>query len=231
MKQTVRTGQVLAIVGTLAIGTLGTGTAAHAQVAGTWSARIGATHIAPQVRSGTLSTPSFPGTKVDVDSDTQLSGGVNYMLTDHWAVDVPLGLPFKHDFQGDGEIAGAGKVGEAKALPVTVLAQYRFAEPTSVFRPYAGLGVTYAKFFKARTSASLNAMTGGTPDNPTTARIDSRFGAVAQVGFVWSLGERWFVDASYYKTFLKTRTYLSSGQNIALRLNPNVFSVGVGYRF
>ncbi len=33
--------------------------AAQAQVAGTWSVRLGATHISPQVKSGNLSAPSF----------------------------------------------------------------------------------------------------------------------------------------------------------------------------
>ncbi len=34
---------------------------AHAQTAGTWSARAGVTHIAPDVTSGYLSAPSPPG--------------------------------------------------------------------------------------------------------------------------------------------------------------------------
>jgi hypothetical protein len=34
------------------------------------------------------------------------------------------------------------------------------------------------------------------------------------------------VDASYSKSFLKTKIHLSSGQSISVRLNPDVFSVG-----
>ena len=49
------------------------GTSASAQVAGTFSARAGFTHIAPQVSSGNLSTPSFPGTTVDVGSASELA--------------------------------------------------------------------------------------------------------------------------------------------------------------
>ena len=51
-----------------ALATLALAGAAQAQVAGTWSVRLGATHISPQVKSGDLSAPSFPGTKVDVGS-------------------------------------------------------------------------------------------------------------------------------------------------------------------
>ena len=143
------------------------GTSASAQVAGTFSARAGFTHIAPQVSSGNLSTPSFPGTTVDVGSASALTGGLNYMVTDHWAVDLPVGLPFKHNFYGDGAIAGTGKLGETKVVPATLFAQYRFGQANAQFRPYLGLGVTYSRFFKNRSTAALTAVTGGNPANPT----------------------------------------------------------------
>lgn len=215
----------------LAAAALLLGASTHAQVAGTFSARVGATHIAPQVRSGDLTTPSFPGTTVDVGSASALSGGLNYMLTDHWAVDLPVGLPFKHDFSGDGAIAGVGKLGQTKVVPATLFVQYRFGAANARFRPYLGLGVTYSKFFKNRSTAALTAVTGGSPANPTTAWIENKWGLTPQVGFVWNVNGRWFVDAAYYKSFLKTTTYLSSGQSIDIKLNPNVFAVGIGYRF
>ena len=82
-----------------------------------------------------------------------------------------------------------------------------------------------------KTTATLNGLTGGTQANPTTAKVDDKFGALAQLGFVYNFNERWFVDASYYKSFLKTTTHLSTGQSIDIKLNPNVFAVGIGYRF
>lgn len=206
-------------------------TTAHAQVAGSFSVRAGATHIAPQMRSGHLSAPSFPDTRIDVKSHTALTGGLTYMVTDHWALDLPVGLPFKHDFVGDGAIARTGKLGETKVLPLTLFAQYRFGEANASFRPYVGLGVTYAKFFKERTTAALTGLTGGTLANPTTASIDDKWGVTPQVGFVWAFNERWFLDAALYKSYLKTTAHLSSGQSIDMRLNPYVVAVGVGYRF
>ena len=80
--------------------------AATAQSAGTWSVRLGATRIDPQTSSGWLSTPSVPDTRVDVKANSQLTGGVTYMVTNNWAIDVPMGLPFKHDFVGNGAISG-----------------------------------------------------------------------------------------------------------------------------
>ncbi|MDH0417912.1 OmpW/AlkL family protein [Delftia tsuruhatensis] len=205
--------------------------AATAQSAGTWSVRLGATRIDPQTSSGWLSTPSFPDTRVDVKANSQLTGGVTYMVTNNWAIDVPMGLPFKHDFVGNGAISGTGKLGRTKVLPATVFAQYRFGEANSAFRPYLGLGVTYAKFFGERTTTSLNGLTGGTLANPTTASVDSKWGLTPQIGFVYNFNERWFLDVAYYKSFLKTTAHLSSGQSVSLKLNPNVYAIGIGYRF
>lgn len=96
---------------------------------------------------------------------------------------------------------------------------------------YLGLGMTYSRFFKNRSTAALTGVTGGSPANPTTASIDNKWGLTPQVGFVYNFSERWFVDAAYYKSFVKTTTHLSSGQSIDIKLNPNVFAVGIGYRF
>ncbi len=204
---------------------------ASAQSAGTWSARVGVTNLSPDVSSGNLSAPSFPNTKVDAKGNTQLSGGINYMLTDNLALDLPLATPFKHDLVGDGAIAGVGKLGSTKAIPATLLLQYRFNQANSAFRPYVALGLTYAYFYGERTTAALNGLTGGTLANPTTAKVDNKFGVLAQLGFVYNFNERWFMDASFSKSFLKTGIHLSSGQSINVKLNPNVFALGVGYRF
>ncbi len=204
---------------------------AQAQSAGSILVRGGFTHISPDVKSGNLSAPSFMNTKVDVQTATQISGGITYMLTDHWAVDVPLALPFKHNIVGAGAISGVGKIGQVKALPVTIFAQYRFLEPQAKFRPYVGLGLTYASLYKERSTATLTGLTGGSIDNPTTLRSDSRFGLTPQIGISLALTDRMSLDLAYYKTFVKTRTTLSTGQKIDVKLNPDTIAVGVVYRF
>ena len=207
---------------------LAAGGTAHAQQAGRWIAQIGVTNIAPDVSSGDLSAPSLPGTKVDIKSDTQLSGAVIYMLTDHWAIDVPLALPFKHDIVGDGAIAGVGKLGDVKALPITLLAQYRFGAVDAKVRPYLAAGPTYAKFYHERSTGTLSALTAG---SPTTLTVESKLGLTVQAGAAFVLNEHWSLDAAVAKTFLKTKTSLSTGQTIDTRLDPLSVSVAVGYRF
>ena len=202
--------------------------AAQAQQAGSWMARVGATRISPDVASGNLTVPSLPGTQADIHSDTELSGGITYMVTDHWAVDFPLALPYTHEIVGAGAIAGAGKLGEVKALPVTLFAQYRFGAPTARLRPYLGAGPTYAKFYRERSTGTLSALTAG---SPTTLSVKSKLALTVQAGATFALNERWFLDAMVAKTFLKTRTTLSTGQTLDITSDPITLAVGLGYRF
>ena len=204
---------------------------AQAQSAGALIVRIGATRIAPDVTSGDLTPPSLAGTRADVRADTQPSAGLTWMASDNVAIDVPLAAGFKHDITGAGAIAGVGKIGEVKVLPMTLLAQYRFAGANDALRPYVGLGPTYARFYKARSTATLTALTGGLPSSPTTLLVASRWGFTAQLGLAMEVAPRWYLDAAVLKTTLKTRTSLSTGQTLNIKLDPWTYTVGIGYRF
>ena len=203
---------------------------ALAQKAGSWSASIGFTQIAPSVDSGNLSAPSLPGTKVDVKNNTQPTGAINYMMTDNIALHLPLGLGFKHDIVGAGAIAGVGKIADTKALPITLIGQYRFMEANAQFRPYVGAGLSYVKFFKEHGTATLTAITN--PGGPaTTLRFESRLAPTIELGGVFNINEKWYVDLSYTKTFLSTRGTLSTGQTLDTKLNPSGYTFQVGYKF
>ena len=205
--------------------------AAQAQTAGTWMVRGGATTITPNVSSGDLTAPSLVGTKSSVGNSTRVSGGITYMLDNNISIDVPVAVPFQHDIYGDGAIAGAGKIAHVKALPATVLAQWRFMEPTSAFRPYVGVGITYAAFFGARSTSTLTAISGGTPSNPTTLSIDSKWAATVQLGAAFAIDKSWFVDANYTYTPLTVTNTLSTGQTLESKINPGSLSLAVGYMF
>jgi outer membrane protein len=211
-------------------GLLGT-TVAQAQSAGSIIVRAGATHVAPDAESGDLSAPSFAGTKADFKADTQVSGGITYMLTDHLSLDLPLAAPFKSDIVGAGAIANVGKIGEVRSAPATLLLQYRFFPAAAPLRPYLGAGPTYAYFYKARSTAALTALTGGTPANPTTIDVKSKFGFTAQLGLTAAVAPGWSIDATVLKTALKTTATLSTGQTISAKLDPWSYSVGLAYKF
>ncbi len=204
---------------------------AHAQVAGTWMVRAGATHIAPNVTSGDLSAPSLPRTQADIKGASQVSGGITYMVNDHFAIDLPLALPFKNEIVGAGSIEGVGKIADVKALPATLIAQWRFMPPKSSFRPFVGLGLTYASFFGARGTPTLTALTGGTPANPTTLEVSSKFAPTVQAGANLDLGGNWFINGNMTYTPLSATTTLSTGQTQDSKINPASYSVSVGFMF
>lgn len=214
--------------GALALAALG----AQAQTAGTWFGGIGITRISPNTESGTLSAPSAPNTTVNVGGDTKPTIFVGKMITDHWSVEVPIGLGFKSEITGTGGINGVGRIGTVKSLPITVFGQYRFMEPTSRWRPYVMLGITYAYFYDAHGSATLNGVNPANPPGGSTGlSVDSRFGLTPGLGISWQATDRFFVDLQYAHSFLRTTTTLSTGQTIATRLNPDVYRIAVGTRF
>lgn len=203
---------------------------ALAQKAGSLSVSVGVTNLKPDVTSGDLSAPSLPGSKVDVGGNTQLTGAVNYMVTDNINVHVPLGFGFKHNVTGAGAIAGTGVIATTKALPITVIGQYRFMEANGKFRPYAGAGLSYARFYKETGTAVLTALTN--PGGPaTTLSFESKLAPTIQLGMIFNVNDKMYVDASYTKTFLSTKGTLSTGQTLETKLNPTGLTLQVGYKF
>lgn len=216
----------------LAVSCLCASAAALSQTAGTWLIQGGITQISPDVSSGKLSAPSPSGTQVNVDSDSRPTAQLTYMYDNHWAVALPLGTGFRHKIYGAGAISGTGQIGTVSALPVSVFGQYRFGEPGAKVRPYAMLGLSYAYFHDAQGSAALNALN---PLNPvggsTGLRVDSRWALSPGLGIYMALDDKWFVDFSWTRSYLKTTATLSTGQTIDTRLNPNITTLGVGMRF
>lgn len=199
---------------------------------GKWMASIGGAVVRPHVVSGTLSAPSAPGTQIDVEEDTRPVVSITRLIDDHWSVEVPIGPGFKHKIIGAGGISGVGQIGSVRAMPVTVFGQYRFLTPADRVRPYAMAGLTYAYFQHERGSATLNALN---PLNPaggnTGLSIDSKLAVSAGAGVTAFFTDKYFVDAQFAHTWLKTRAKLSTGQTISAKLDPDLVKIAIGMRF
>ena len=129
---------------------------------------------------------------------------------------------------GAGAIAGAGKIGDVRALPVTVMGEYRFMDAAAKVRPFVGAGVTYAKTYRERSTGTLSALTRG---SPTTFSVTSNFGPTNKNKTDKTIIQRWFFDARVMKTWVKTKATLSTGQTIDVKLDPLTLSFGVGMKF
>ncbi|NMM36452.1 MAG: OmpW family protein [Glaciimonas sp.] len=210
---------------------LTTSMTASAQSAGVWSLKAGVNQITPKVDSGDMSAPALPRTKADVKSDTEAIIAVSYMFTDHISAEFHLGIPYTHELDGAGSINGVGKLGTVESLPPTLYLQWRFLEPKAMFRPYVGLGLTYARFQKETGSGALTAVTNTGSATPTTFTVDSKFALTPQIGITYAINEKWFADLAVTKTYLKTTTHFSTGQNMDMRLDPVAVSFAIGYHF
>ena len=202
---------------------------AYAQPEGHWSIKVGENLITPKVDSSDLSRPGPTGVKVDVGHAYAPIIAAAYMLTDHVATELVLGLPYRHDIVGTGSIAGVGKIGNLQQLPPTLFMQYHFMSPVARFRPHLGIGLTYAYFRDARPSPTLVALLG-----PTTIAIDARWGLTSQVGVAYAIDDHWFLDTCLSKTYLKTTSTLTSlgiRRTIVTHLDPVAARISIGYRF
>jgi outer membrane protein len=203
---------------------------ASAQSAGQWTAKFGFNQLTPKVESGDISAPALPFTKADVSSDIQPVVIIAYGLTDNISLEGALGTPYKHKISGAGSIAGTGQLGTVEALPPTLFAQYRFFAPTATFRPFVGIGATYAYFMKAEGSGKLTALTN--PGGPsTTFDIDNKFTYTAQAGVAMNFSERWFADVTVNKSRVRTDVHFSTGQTQHMKLDPVAVVLAVGYKF
>jgi outer membrane protein len=189
---------------------LGAGAAdtAMAKEQGDWLFRFGASYVDPKSNNHEL---------VTVGSDTQLTFNFSYMMTDNWATEVLLALPFKHDISLD----DGTRVGSTKHLPPTVSLQYHFA-PGAKFQPYVGAGVNYTRFFSEKTSGPLEGASLG---------LDSSFGVAGQVGADIPLNDQWFLNLDVRYISIETDASVDGADIGKVKINPWVYGLNVGLRF
>jgi outer membrane protein len=173
-----------------------------------WYVKAGAGYIDPKSGNGDLT----PG-PIDVGSRSGPTVNIGYFFQPNWAVDVLLGLPFKHDL----DINNA-RIGSTKHLPPTVSVQYHF-NPTGAVRPYVGLGVNYTMIFDEK----LNG--GG------RLQLGNSWGLAAQVGVDVPIYDKWTVGADLRYIDIDSKATVNGAHIGTVNIDPLVFGVNLGYRF
>jgi len=152
---------------------------------------------------------------VNVGNDTIPELDFTYMLTNNIGAELILGTS-KHDLT-----AAGSNIGSVKVLPPTLTLQYHF-NPEGQFRPYAGVGINYTRFygFKDNTDLGLSIK-------------KNSFGPALQVGVDMPLTKDVFLNLDMKKLWIKTKVESSVvGGNVGtLDINPLVTSVGLGMKF
>lgn len=182
--------------------------------------RVGIAHVAPDADSDPV--PGFgAASKVDVDSASSLGLTLSYMAADNIGVGLLAAWPFKHDIEGAGSIAGAGKVAETKHLPPTVTVQWHFA-PQSNVRPFLGAGVNYTNFFSEKTTGAIAG---------TRLKLDDSWGLAAEAGVDVDINDRWFVSGQVWYLDIDTEATVNGVASFDVDIDPWVFMIGLGTKF
>jgi outer membrane protein len=230
------------------VAALGSGSAL-AQKAGDWQVGAGWFHLSPQDSSDPLTFTSpvhavVPGSGASVGNSDTLGLNATYFVDSHWAVEGVMGIPPKFKLDGVGTLGPIGELGEARQWSPTLLAKYYFNEGEAKFRPYVGLGATYVWYSDVNLTPGLQGALASRIGIPvalssTTAKIDSKFAPVFNVGMAYQFDPHWGVAFSVSYIPLRTKANLTTtalGVPVAtsessLKLDPIVPYLALTYKF
>lgn len=219
---------------------------AHAQKAGDNYLGVGIASIRPDASLGTLSasganavafTAATAGASAEVSNEVTASLGWLRMFTDQVGAEFTIGIPPRHtiDLTTPSPFAGvASHPGAATVRTWTpaAVAKYFFNAPGDRVRPYLGLGVSHVSFHSVEVNRSdpLVVQVGG-----DSASLSSRWTPVYNAGVVYTIDDRWVVNASIAYLPIKTTVHLAGAGSTTtradLKLRTTDVVVRVGYRF
>lgn len=194
----------------LAFALLAAAGAAHAQDSGNWLVRARALHLDSANKDST-------GLNLSVNNKTFPEFDISYFFSPNFAAELVLTYPQKHDLRSNG-----AKIGKLKHLPPTLLGQYHFTG-LGGFRPYLGAGVNYTIFSDVQFDPAVVAA--------LQPRIKKHsVGLALQVGVDVPVGG-WLLNFDLKKVKLETDVYAGANKAGTFKVDPALFSVGLGKRF
>lgn len=224
MKQLIKSATAVAVGAVLSL----TAVDAFAHKEGDFILRVGAAQVSPNDDSSTVLGANDG---VSVDSATGVGFSGTWMLSDNWGLEVLAALPFTHDINGSGDLAGL-PIGETKQLPPTVSFQYYPEFGSDDFSPYFGLGVNYTKFFDEKASGELKTAL-GTDD--VQLELDDSFGLAGQVGADWKISDDFYFNTAVWYVDIDTEAAVKvdgvTATTVDVQIDPWVVMVGFAWRF
>ncbi|MES2040043.1 MAG: OmpW family outer membrane protein [Pseudomonadota bacterium] len=189
-----------------------TATQAMAQEQSPWQVRARVVNISPANSSDPVGGVGAAD-RITVTSKEIPEVDITYFFTPNWSAELILTYPQKHDVMLDGAI-----IGSFKHLPPTLTAQYHFA-PGAQISPYVGAGVNYTRI------SDVNLLKGaGGLEN-------SSFGLAIQAGVDFKLDKNWSLNLDIKKVQIRSDVTISGVKVSAVKIDPWLVGVGVGYRF
>jgi len=190
---------------------------------GNWMMRARAAYVDPHNRSDYFVVPGEPPFPIPADGVTTNGRlgpelDAEYFLSPHWSTELALNFPKLHSWyvQDTDPAVGRVDIGSFRMMPNFLTAKYNFL-PSSVVRPYLGVGVNVTSFYDV---------------NAGRLRLSSTTGGVAaQGGFDIRISDHWFLNADA-KWARVHPTISDDGVSIGhMKIDPVIYAVGIGYRF
>lgn len=177
-----------------------------------WLVRARAVHLSPADKSDPVGGTGAAD-RISVESRTIPEIDISYLLTPNWAAELVLTVPQKHTVMLDG-----AAIGSFRHLPPTLLAQYRF-DPVGQFTPYLGAGVNYTRI----SSVHLLGGAGGLEHYSV--------GLALQAGVDFAIDKHWSLNLDVKRVNIRSDVTASGAVISAVKVDPTLVAVGVGYRF
>jgi len=202
-----------AIAAFAALGAFSTSAAAADEAQGNWMVRLRATYLDMANKSDSFG--AVPSDAIHVNNKWIPEADVTYFFTPNIAAELVLTVP-----QNQNVYLSGTKIGSFKHLPPTLLAQYHFI-PNGTFRPYVGAGLNLTRIWGSDIA-----------DGGLTLSKWS-VGPALQVGMDYKLTKNWFLNADIKKVWLgaDVKSTADGSKVTSVKLDPWLFSMGVGYRF
>jgi outer membrane protein len=162
---------------------------------------------------------NFPANAVSVSDKIFPEVDLSYFFTKHFAAELILTYPQEHSVN----LAGVGKIGTITHLPPTLVFQYHHPIKNSRLEPYIGLGVNFTWI----TDAKLNAA--GIPLDVTRDSVGFAF----QIGADYRISKNVYLNLDYKHINLNpnVKVHDTGARLTNAAVDPDLLSVGVGYRF
>ncbi|MFY9512467.1 MAG: OmpW family outer membrane protein [Rubrivivax sp.] len=183
---------------------------ARAQDKGDWIVRARALYLDSANKDST-------GLKLTVNNKTFPEFDVSYFLTPNLALELVLTYPQKHTIRANGS-----DIGSLKHLPPTLSVQYHFSGLP--VRPYVGAGLNYTRFSDVEFSPAVAAAL-----QPTVKK--NSFGLALGAGVDVPLGGGWLFNADLKKLQIATAVSSFGTEVGKFKVDPWLYSVGIGKRF
>ena len=201
----------LLILTLAALGLIATHNLAQAQDS-PWLVRARAVHIDPADKSDPVGAGGARD-RLHVSDKWIPEVDSSYYFTPHWAAELILTYPQKHDVTLDGT-----RIGSFRHLPPTLTAQYHFMPGASV-DPYVGVGVNYTLMSKVKLL-----------DGAARLEHDS-VGLALQAGADFRIDDRWSVNVDVKKVQIRSDVEIGGARASRVQVDPVLLGVGLGYRF